>query len=92
MSSRMTVDTCSRVAPPMHSARLRHGKNRGTRPTFDALAKASRFCGLLSSSMPWLGYFLCAAALDPFMACVIHVESACKFVHVYACPDGPKAW
>eukprot|EP00959_Pyramimonas_sp_CCMP1952_P091443 1914380-Pyramimonas_sp.AAC.1 len=41
MSSRITVDKCSKVAPPMHSARLRHGINKSTIPTFDTLARWS---------------------------------------------------
>eukprot|EP00959_Pyramimonas_sp_CCMP1952_P166996 3489871-Pyramimonas_sp.AAC.1 len=54
VSSRIMGGKSSRVAPPMHSARLRHCINKGTRPTFDALARWSRCLGLLSSSMPWL--------------------------------------
>eukprot|EP00959_Pyramimonas_sp_CCMP1952_P018789 397080-Pyramimonas_sp.AAC.1 len=65
MSSRVNIDRCSRVAPPMHSALLRHGMKSGTRPTFDALASASRCCGLLSSSTPCPGYLLRGLASEP---------------------------
>eukprot|EP00959_Pyramimonas_sp_CCMP1952_P275964 5768151-Pyramimonas_sp.AAC.1 len=64
----------------------------GTRPTLDALARSSRRFGLLRSSMPYYGYLLWSLAVEPFLFCIIHVESVCKMVDLYACPEGPKAW
>eukprot|EP00959_Pyramimonas_sp_CCMP1952_P466323 9489786-Pyramimonas_sp.AAC.1 len=64
----------------------------GTRPTLDAFASSSRRVGLLSSSMPYPGYLLWSLAFEHFFFCIIHVESVYKLAHLYAWPEGPKAW